>query len=76
MLMLALTLDQHYQVVTGALEVGSATWPVEDGRLRGDQISFRAGDTRYTGQVAEGVMTGVVATAARSTRWHAILVDH
>lgn len=54
----ALTLTQEFQLVGGTL--GETT--ISAGRLRGDEISFTAGNVRYTGQVEgntiRGTMTG------------------
>jgi hypothetical protein len=43
----ALTLTQKYQTVSGTL--GNA--PIADGRLRGDELTFKAGNTTYTARV-------------------------
>lgn len=52
----ALTLYQTYQMVSGSL--GSAQ--VSQGRLRGDEITFTAGGTTYTGRVDGNTMRGTV----------------
>jgi hypothetical protein len=66
-----LALAQQYQVVTGTLRVGVEQLEIEDGRLRGEQISFRAGDTHYSGHVSDGAMSGVAVTGARTVTWQA-----
>ena len=43
---LSLWLAQTFQMVSGTLRTERGTIPIEDGRLRGAEISFRAGDTR------------------------------
>ncbi len=57
-----LTLRQNFQMVEGALMVGDKSLPLANGRLRGDQISFRAGGAEYTGRVSgnriEGTLKG------------------
>jgi hypothetical protein len=45
-----LQLKQEYQKVSGMLQEGSQSLPV-DGRLNGAAITFTAGGTEYTGQV-------------------------
>jgi hypothetical protein len=50
----AMTLYQQFQMVTGSL--GSAK--IADGRLRGDEISFTAGSTKYTGRVSGNTISG------------------
>ena len=52
-----LTLTQKFQMVSGTL----GKEPIENGRLRGDEISFTVGKSRYTGRV-EGNRMRVSAT--------------
>jgi hypothetical protein len=59
-----LTLKQTYQMVSGSL--GSA--PISDGRLRGDEITFTVGKTKYTGRVNGKTIQG---TAAGGAAWTA-----
>lgn len=66
-----LVLDQRFQEVTGALRRGAETAAVEDGRLRGAQLDFRAGGVRYTGRVRGDVIAGVADTGARTFDWRA-----
>ena len=67
-----LSLKQTFQKVSGSLSKGSAN-PTEivNGKLRGDQISFTAGGTQYTGTVQGDTMKlnakgGASVTATRS----------
>jgi SAM-dependent methyltransferase len=62
-----LLLEQAFQVVTGALD----GQPVADGRLRGDEISFTAGDSSYTGRVNGNTIEGTVTTRGAESRWRA-----
>jgi len=57
----ALTLTQRFQMVTGTL--GST--PIADGRLRGDEITFTAGSTKYTGRVDGNTIKGGSWTATK-----------
>ena len=66
-----LVLEQRFQVVTGELRTGSGTVAVEDGRLRGDRIGFRAGGARYTGRLTGDTLAGVAAAGARTFDWRA-----
>jgi hypothetical protein len=52
-----LTLNQTYQVVTGTL--GST--PISDGKLRGEEITFKVGNATYTGRVQGNTVRGTVA---------------
>jgi len=55
----ALTLTQKFQMLSGTL--GST--PITDGRLRGAEISFTAGNTKYTGRVDANAMKGLTVAA-------------
>jgi precorrin-6B methylase 2 len=54
-----LTVRQSFQMITGTLKANGKETAVK-GRLRGDQISFKAGDADYTGQVTGLSMKGTV----------------
>jgi precorrin-6B methylase 2 len=62
-----LTLTQQFQTVSGTL--GST--PIAGGRLNGEQISFKAGETQYTGKVSGDRMEGTAATAGKTQSWTA-----
>ena len=66
-----LTLEQQFQVITGTLGIGSKIVEIDDGRLRGEQISFRVGDAHYTGRVSDDVIDGVAETGTRTFDWRA-----
>ena len=66
-----LTLEQQFQVVTGTLGTGSGTVEIDGGRLRGEQISFRVGETHYAGRVSGDVIDGVAETGTRTFDWRA-----
>jgi precorrin-6B methylase 2 len=51
-----LTLNQSFQMVAGSL---GAT-PISDGRLRGDEITFRVAGAVYTGRVDGNTLRGTV----------------
>jgi SAM-dependent methyltransferase len=67
-----LTLKQQFQMVSGTIRSGSLAIPITDGRLRGDQITFHAGDIEYTGVVKgntiEGTRSAGTPPAWRATR--------
>ena len=66
-----LQLDQRFQMVSGTLRTDAGTVPIAGGRLRGTEISFRAGATSYTGSVREATMTGVARTPSGAVDWSA-----
>jgi hypothetical protein len=55
-----LTLKQDFQMVSGTLKNGATSETITNGRIRGDQISFDAGATHYTGKIAGNTMEGTV----------------
>jgi len=65
-----LTLAQNFQMVTGTLKSGGNTMTIANGRLRGDQLSFRAGDAEYTGRVNGDTIEGTVKGSS-SGSWNA-----
>jgi SAM-dependent methyltransferase len=59
-----LKLEQSYQKVTGTLTAGGRMLPITNGVLRGDQITFNAGEAEYTGRVNGDAMEGSVKGGA------------
>ncbi len=60
-----LTLTQRFQAVSGTLD----NQPIESGRVRGDEIVFSVGPTRYAGRV-EGYRMRVSTTRdGRRVEW-------
>jgi SAM-dependent methyltransferase len=53
-----LSLKQQFQKFTGTLNGGSAASPVTEGRLRGDELTFTAGGTVFTGKVRGDTIEG------------------
>jgi hypothetical protein len=62
-------LKQEFQMVSGTLTSGGSSTAVS-GKLRGDQITFTAGNTEYTGRVTGDRMEGSVKGGS-STNWTA-----
>src|SRR5258707_12267640 len=54
-----LRINQNFQMITGTLKSANPTTPV-NGKLNGNQISFSAGRTAYTGRVNGNAMEGTV----------------
>ncbi len=63
-----LTLTQEFQMVSGTL---GAT-PISGGRLNGEQISFKVGDTQYTGKVTGDRMEGTATAGGKTQPWTAV----
>jgi len=62
-----LTLTQEFQNVSGTL----GTAAIAGGKLSGEQISFKVGDTQYVGKVSADRMEGTATTAGKTQNWSA-----
>jgi len=66
-----LTLGQDLQNVSGTFELDGVSLPVENGWLRGNEISFTLNGVAYSGRVNGDTMAGTAK--GRTTRaWHAV----
>jgi len=64
-----LVMQQKFQNVSGTLMLNGQEHKIENGRLRGDELSFTANGAGYTGYVKGNVIEGQTATGAwRATR--------
>jgi hypothetical protein len=61
-----LTIKQTFQMISGTLKNGNTSSQI-NGKLNGDQITFTAGNTQYTGRVAGNSMEGT----AGGNKWSA-----
>jgi hypothetical protein len=59
-----ITFDQKFQMLTGSLKTASGSASIESGRLRGEEITFTAGGTQYTGKVTGDRIEGTARTGA------------
>ena len=66
-----LTLTQKYQQFSGSLKNKNVVTPVREGKLRGDQISFTLGGTRYEGKVSGNAMQGTTVASGKKGTWQA-----
>ena len=62
-----LALTQNFQVLSGTLG-GTA---ITNGKMNGEQITFTAGGSQYTGRINGNTMEGTVASGGRSTNFKA-----
>jgi SAM-dependent methyltransferase len=69
-----LTLEQKYQTVSGTLKSKNGVVKVTDGKLRGDEITFTAGSTRYTGRVNGSTIEGTSRAGGKEAKWQATAV--
>jgi SAM-dependent methyltransferase len=66
-----ITLKQEFQKFSGSINAGGTPTLVTGGKLRGDQITFSAGGTLYSGKVAGNTITGTATTGGASRDWSA-----
>ena len=57
-----LALKQEFQMISGTLKNGSNVIQIANGKLNGEQISFNAGGSLYTGRVNGNAMEGNVSS--------------
>jgi hypothetical protein len=62
---------QEFQMVQGSVSSGGKMSNVQLGRLRGEDISFSAGEARYTGKVNGNRIDGTVTAGGKTTPWTA-----
>jgi precorrin-6B methylase 2 len=64
-----LALQQKFQIVSGTLTLNGQQHAIENGRLRGDELSFTANGVGYTGHVNGNAIEGQTASGSwRATR--------
>ena len=68
-----LSLKQNFQMLAGTLKTGGNTLTIANGRLRGDQVSFSAGNAEYAGRVNGNTIQGTVK-GSNSGSWSATRV--
>jgi SAM-dependent methyltransferase len=66
-----LTLNQEFQMVYGKLISGAKNINLREGRLRGNEITFRVNDRLYTGKVTGDKMEGTVKESSGEKKWSA-----
>ena len=59
-----LVLKQAFQNISGTLTTGSRTVKISNGKLNGEQITFNAGGTRYSGRVSSNTIQGTTNSGA------------
>ncbi len=65
-----LTLEQEFQYISGTYETNGISLPVENGRLRGNEIRFTVNAVEYSGRVNGESMAGLAQGRATS-KWTA-----
>lgn len=62
---------QKFQMLQGTLRDGTKTSPIQDGRLRGNEITFRINGDVYAGQVQDNKIFGTVTNDSSKSDWSA-----
>ncbi len=63
-----LDITQEYQMVRGTFKSGGKTITINDGRLRGDEITFAVNKEKYTGKVNGDSMLGTMEDSSKGTK--------
>jgi len=63
--------EQKYQMVSGTMRSGNVVHPITNGRLRGEEITFTAGDQTFAGRVNGSVIEGTRRSGASTSPWRA-----
>jgi hypothetical protein len=66
-----LIFKQEFQKVSGTLKVGNVSSYLSRANLRGDQLTFLAGGSEYSGKVNGNVIEGPMKAAGKSEAWKA-----
>ena len=66
-----LNIQQEFQLFKGTVKTGNVIAPIMQGKLKGDQITFAAGATQYTGVVKDNAMEGTAKTGNTEAKWTA-----
>ena len=65
-----IALTQKFQVLSGTLSAGGAPDALE-GKLSGDQITFKTARAQYSGRVNGNTMSGTMTSAGATSNWQA-----
>ena len=68
-----LALEQSFQIIYGTYQIDNVVLPIENGRLRGEEIHFSVNNVSYSGRIKGGTMAGI-AQGRNSRSWSATLV--
>jgi len=63
-----ISFSQKYQIVGGLLTRDGRSYPVDNGRIRGNQISFMVDGSRYSGEIDGDLIKGTVEVPKEGTK--------
>jgi SAM-dependent methyltransferase len=64
-----LALKQEFEMLSGTLTLNGNKTPISDAKMLGDQITFSAGGTVYTGRLTGSMIEGTAKTNGSSVPW-------
>lgn len=68
-----INLSQEFQMISGEITVNNKKTEISEGRLKGSEISFKAGNDVYKGVVNGRKMDGTATTEKGTVKWSAVL---
>ncbi|MEQ1774022.1 MAG: methyltransferase domain-containing protein [Burkholderiales bacterium] len=68
-----LLIEQYFQKFSGAYQIEGVSVPIENGKLRGTEISFTVNQVQYSGHIKGDTMQGVAQGRVKRD-WRAVLV--
>ena len=68
-----INLSQEFQMISGDITVNNKKTEISEGRLKGSEISFKAGNDVYKGVVNGRKMDGTATTEKGTVKWSAVL---
>jgi len=66
-----LSLKQSFQTIVGTAQQGNVAAAVMNGKLRGNEISFTAGGSQYSGRVNGNTIDGTIKSGGKTSEWRA-----
>jgi precorrin-6B methylase 2 len=66
-----LRIKQDFQIIHGTLTIDGKAFSITDGRLSGNDITFKVDKKLYLGTVKDGTITGTVSDDTITSNWYA-----
>jgi precorrin-6B methylase 2 len=66
-----LTFVQQFQMLTGSIKEGGKNISITEGRLRGNEITFKVGGDEYNGTVTGRKIEGTLISGSKTSKWSA-----
>lgn len=67
-----LKLTQNYQMVTGKINAGGKSFPLSDGKLRGNVLNFNCNGVNYNCTINNSEMKGTAENEGKTSEWEAV----